>query len=71
VEINRKNSKKVEKYITPSGKVDVTGGMIHKVRESLAMADRGFETIIINGNRPNELTKAILREEHHGTLIRH
>ena len=70
-EINHKNIKEVEKFITGSGQIDVTGGMVHKVRESLAMADRGFETIIINGNRPNELSKAILGDKHHGTHIRY
>src|SRR3989339_577203 len=70
-EINHKNIKEVEKFITGSGQIDVTGGMVHKVRESLAMADKGFETIIINGNRPNELSKAILGDKHHGTHIRY
>ena len=68
--ISHENIKEVERFISDSRKVDVTGGMIHKVKESLVMAKRGFETIIINGNIPNELVQAILKGKHHGTHIR-
>ena len=67
--ITNKNIHEVEKFISGSENVDVTGGMIHKVRESLEMAKKGHDTIIINGNRKGELKKAILGEKHRGTLI--
>ncbi len=69
-EINHQNIAAVEKFITGSGKVDITGGMVHKVRESLVMAGKGFETMIVNGNRQDELKNAVLSGKHHGTVIR-
>ncbi len=68
-EINSKNIKEVEKFITGSKSTDVTGGMIHKVYASLEMAKLGMKTIIVNGNKLNELKSAVLGKEHHGTEI--
>ncbi len=68
-EINPKNIKEVEKFITGSKSTDVTGGMVHKVHESLEMAKLDMKTIIVNGNRVSELRNAVLGKEHHGTVI--
>ncbi len=68
-EINSKNIKEVEKFITGSKSTDVTGGMVHKVHESLEMAKLGMQTTIVNGNRLNDLKNAVLGKEHHGTVI--
>lgn len=59
--ITKDNWLEVKNYILQSTVTDVTGGMMHKIEESLMMADRGIPTQIINGYKP------IL--EHSGTLI--
>jgi len=48
---------------------DVTGGMEHKVRALLSLAQTGIASLIINGNQPEILQKAILGEEVVGTII--
>jgi isopentenyl phosphate kinase len=45
----------IKKDISVSDAVDVTGGMIHKVEESLRIAERNISTYIINGTIKNEL----------------
>ncbi len=69
-EITQKTFREAKRFITGSDKTDVTGGMLHKVKESLSLARRGVETVIINGNRKSELKNAILGKETSGTLIR-
>jgi len=49
---------------------DVTGGMLHKIEDALIMASLGTETLLINGNRKNELTNALLGKKVEGTLIK-
>lgn len=69
--ITTKNFPKYKMMITGSGAVDVTGGMIHKIKESLYLADKfGIETVIINGNTPGELEKAILDRSVLGTTVK-
>lgn len=59
-----------KKGITGSKAVDVTGGMLHKVKESLKVAGKyGIETTIINGNKKNNLKKAISNVDSKGTRI--
>lgn len=49
---------------------DVTGGMFHKVEESLKLAMLGVKSIIINGASPgNLLTKVLLDKPVEGTII--
>ena len=60
---------KLKKFITGSGHTDVTGGMIHKVTESIALARRGIQTLIISGHRKGELKRAILGQPTSGTII--
>lgn len=55
--------------ITGSGQTDVTGGMLHKVEESLELSKKGIQTVIISGIHPGELKKAILGKKVRGTLI--
>lgn len=60
-----------QKSIKKSDAVDVTGGMLQKVKESLDIASvSGIETLIINGRIPGNLKKALLLEDVEGTLIR-
>jgi isopentenyl phosphate kinase len=53
-----------------SGKVDVTGGMLHKVGEALNMAKK-FKTdiLIVNGLKKNTLKRAIWGKKVEGTEI--
>lgn len=69
-EINSKNFDQVKKWITGSKETDVTGGMIHKVEESLRLTKGiGIFTLIINGNNRRNLYKAILGEKVCSTKI--
>lgn len=69
-EINSKNFEEVKKWITGSKSTDVTGGMIHKVEESLKLAkETGFETVLINGNKKGNLISSLLGERIFGTRI--
>ncbi len=69
--ISSKNFGEVKKWITGSKSTDVTGGMIHKVEESLDLAEKtGIETQIISGLKSGILKKAILREKVGGTFIK-
>ena len=51
--------------------VDVTGGMLQKVEEVLALvaAHPGLEIVIANGRQPNVLTDLICRNKPRGTRI--
>lgn len=61
---------KVKKAILGSKEVDVTGGMLHKVLESLEIAEKlNLETVIINGLIKGSLKKGILGEKTSGTVI--
>lgn len=69
--ITPRSFSKLKKFITGSDRTDVTGGMLHKVQESLDLAKKGFSTLIINGHTPGELKRTILGQKHSGTLITH
>lgn len=59
--INTKNFPKVKELILGSGNTDVTGGMLHKVQESLEMAQKyKVDTVIFNGRVRGNLKKAVL-----------
>lgn len=69
--INPKNFKEVKKWITGSKATDVTGGMIHKVEESLKLAkETKIPTVLVNGNKKGNLEKAILGKKVNLTLIK-
>jgi isopentenyl phosphate kinase len=68
--ITNKNFMEVKKSILGVTTVDVTGGMLHKVEEALNLAKKyKIETLIINGNKPGNLKKAILGDKVLGTKI--
>ena len=48
---------------------DVTGGMGNKVRELLALAERGVEAEIVNATKPGILKRAVQGERGLGTVI--
>ena len=49
--------------------VDVTGGMVGKIKELLYLADLGIESKIINADIENNVYKALENEELKGTII--
>ncbi|OWT33009.1 amino acid kinase [Methanobrevibacter sp. 87.7] len=49
--------------------VDVTGGMIGKVKELLTLADNGVDSEIINANKPGIISKCLQGEKVKGTKI--
>lgn len=62
--ITPKNFKEIKKYIVGSGNTDVTGGMIHKVEESLKLVKKlNAEVFILNGfelkNKGTKISKFI------------
>lgn len=52
-----------------STNVDVTGGMVGKIKELLALADMGIDSMIINANKENNIYKALKNEKVKGTII--
>jgi isopentenyl phosphate kinase len=69
-EITRKNFRNIKKIVGKSEGVDVTGGMIHKVKESLKVVTK-YDTnaIIINGNKKGALKLALEGKKVRGTRI--
>ncbi|MGB6839249.1 MAG: isopentenyl phosphate kinase [Microgenomates group bacterium] len=69
--ITEQSFMKFRKAIKASRATDVTGGMLHKVEESLDLASTiGVENIIINGSSPGQLFSALLGRKTVGTVIR-
>jgi len=52
-----------------SSTLDVTGGMLGKLREMLPALERGVEVVILDGRRPGNLLNALKGEEFKGTVI--
>lgn len=61
--------RKLHQDIGASTNQDVTGGMLHKVQESLEMAKSGIETLIASGEIKGLAYKAIIGEKVNGTKI--
>lgn len=68
--INKGNWKNIEQYVFNSKRADVTGGMQHKIENSLSIAGKNIETWIINGIMPNELTNALYSKNIRGTIVK-
>ena len=49
--------------------VDVTGGMVGKIKELLYLADLGIESLIINAETENNIFKVLENDKVKGTLI--
>lgn len=54
-EITASTFQNIKKHLFATKTTDVTGGMQHKVEEAIRLAKIGIPTIILNGNRKNEL----------------
>ncbi len=66
-EINRSNFAEILENVYGSSNIDVTGGMLTKVREVFEV--QGLTGEIINGNIPNNIKRALLGETGFGTKI--
>ncbi len=69
-EITPKNIKLVESSLKSSSGIDVTGGMLHKVKMLLELAELGIESEVINAKEPDLLKRALLGERSLGTIIK-
>ena len=67
--ISTRNIAQVKKAIGKAEGYDVTGGMIHKVEESLKLAKLGIPSFVMNGTRKDALYHALLGTSVTGTLI--
>jgi isopentenyl phosphate kinase len=69
-EVSSSNWSSVEKQLigVVEGR-DVTGGIANKMRELLALSERGVEAEIVNAAKPNILRRAILGERGLGTMV--
>ncbi|MGI5828117.1 MAG: isopentenyl phosphate kinase [Patescibacteria group bacterium] len=67
--INSDNFEQYKKALGGSGGVDVTGGMIHKVEETLALAQKGVPGLIIDGIENGSLSRAVRGEKVIGTRV--
>lgn len=54
-EITKKTREDVKKLIGQTKGFDVTGGMWHKIEESLSLADRGVTSMIVSGMAPQNV----------------
>jgi isopentenyl phosphate kinase len=59
----------VKKNITATKGFDVTGGMWHKIEESLSLTDLGIKVTIMSGLKPGNLFKALTGDTTIGTTI--
>jgi len=67
--VTQKNFNSLKKNLSKTKGYDVTGGMIHKVEESVKLAEKGIETHIVNGEINNVLELIMLDKKLVGTLI--
>lgn len=67
--INKDNFAEIEDKLGGSASTDVTGGMVHKVKEAYQLAQSGIATLLISSDEGN-LYRAILGQEVIGTWIR-
>lgn len=67
--IDSKNFNKIGVSFTKSGRMDVTGGMKHKVEVALDLSKKGINTLIISGQNSKDLGKALREQKVKGTLI--
>ncbi|MFA5828373.1 MAG: isopentenyl phosphate kinase [Candidatus Shapirobacteria bacterium] len=61
--ITPQNFPSLRSALKSSTVADVTGGMLHKIEESLNMAKTGTDVFIINGTHPDNLFSAIVSDD--------
>ena len=67
--INKQNYSSIERMLKGSYGKDVTGGMLHKVKELMTLSRKGVKCQIISGAKKGNLKKALLGKSI-GTTIR-
>lgn len=67
--ITQKNFSSIKKNLYKTKGFDVTGGMVHKVEESLKLAKKGIDIHIVNGAINNVLESIVLNSATPGTLV--
>lgn len=68
--ITNNNWKDIRKYIFKNSRVDVTGGMKHKIENALLIAGKGVQTWITNGIVSGELSHALNDKSIKGTIVK-
>jgi isopentenyl phosphate kinase len=63
------NKKKVISMISGSSGVDVTGGMLGKVTELMALAEAGIPSRVFNAETPGNVAKFLKNDLNEGTFI--
>lgn len=69
-EITNINFDQIKHALLGSEGIDVTGGMLHKVRECLAITKMGIESVIVSGLKRGRVAHAVVGEAVEGTAIR-
>lgn len=67
--VNRKNELEINAHLNGTKGFDVTGGMGHKIDESLQLLDQGIESYILSGLKKDNLYHALKGESWEGTYI--
>lgn len=67
--ITKDNFQEVKQHLGGSKGVDVSGGMLHKVEECLALTELGVTSAIVSGMVEGRVEAAMLGRETGGTLI--
>lgn len=68
-EINSQNIKEIEKMIGGTKGFDVTGGMGHKLEESMKLVASGMKIGIVSGSKKDALYHSLVGDEMIGTVI--
>lgn len=68
-ELTLEELKELEKSLGKSQTVDVTGGMLGKVRELIPVVEKGVSVSIVNATKPNRIYKALKNKKVLGTYI--
>lgn len=69
-EITKKNFEQIKSIVNGSNGVDVTGGMTHKVKECLKLAEVGVESQIVSGMVRGRVRSLLLGKDVPGTVIK-
>ncbi len=69
-EIRSRDWPRIKKMISGSSSVDVTGGMLLKVSEMIALAEMDIPSFFINAKKPGNVEKALRGKEVRGTVIK-
>lgn len=67
--INKANFDSYRRVLNGSSGTDVTGGMLHKVEETLLLARQGIPGLIIDGIESGSLSRAVMDEVVIGTRV--